>query len=194
MNETICVCSHQSILEQQMSIFCAGLFQNKTAIVTGGGTGIGKQIAKEFLALGANVIIASRKLAALEATAAELQSYLPQPSHNRCATFQCNIRDEQEVSNLFQFAVEKFGKVDFLINNGGGQFPSPSEMISANGWRSVIDLNLNGTFLCSKQAYLSSMREYGGSIVNIVCEHTSGFPGMSHTGWFSVGISFTRLT
>jgi peroxisomal trans-2-enoyl-CoA reductase len=171
-----------------MSVFRQGLFAKKTAIVTGGGTGIGKAIARELLELGANVVIASRKLDVLETAQKELTSSLNLPA-NQCSVFKCNIREEQEVKNLFAFAKDKFGgKIDLLINNGGGQFPSPAEMMSANGWRTVIDLNLNGTFLCCKEAFNSGMGEHGGSIVNIVCEMNSGFPGMVHTGAARSGV------
>lgn len=162
-----------------MSVFRAGLFAQKTAIVTGGGTGIGRAIARELLSLGCNVVIASRKLEVLQAAQKELQEH----SNSRCEVFQCNIREEQEVAQLFDFTTSQFSMVDILVNNGGGQFPSNVESITAKGWRSVVDLNLTGTFLCSKQAYLTGgMREHGGSICNIVCETHSGFPGMAHTG------------
>lgn len=141
-----------------------------------------------MLYLGANVIIASRKLDVLTTAAKELTSELDLKS-NRCEVFKCNIREESEVKQLFEFALEKFGKVDFLVNNGGGQFPSTAESISANGWRSVIDLNLTGTFLCCKEAFNGGkMGENGGAIVNIVCEMNSGFPGMSHTGAARAGV------
>jgi len=131
-----------------------------------------------LLSLGANVIIASRKLDVLETTASELRQEV-HLSGNVCEVFKCNIREEAEVKRLFEFANEKFGKVDFLVNNSGGQFPSPAQNISANGWRTVVDLNLNGTFLCCKEAFNSGMDSKGGSIVNIVCEMNSGFPGVS---------------
>ena len=74
------------------------------------------------------------------------------------------------------------------MNNSGGQFPSPASAISANGWRTVIDLNLNGTFLCCKEAYNSGMAQQGGAIVNIVCDMNNGFPGMCHTGAARAGV------
>lgn len=96
--------------------------------------------------------------------------------------FQCNIREEDQVKALFKFTKEQCGKIDLLVNNGGGQFPSPAEDISLKGWKSVIDLNLTGTFLCCKEAFLAGMSQTGGSIVNIICEMNCGFPMMSHTG------------
>ena len=133
------------------------------------------------------MVIASRKLEVLKDTASEFTRELNLNS-NICEVFKCNIRDETEVKKLFEFANSKFGKVDFLVNNGGGQFPSPVEAISANGWRTVIDLNLNGTFLCCKEAFNSCMGQHGGAIVNIVCEMNSGFPGMAHTGAARAGV------
>lgn len=134
--------------------------------------------------MGAKVIIASRKSEVLQATRKELNY------DDRCDLFVCNIREEQEVKALFEFAQNRFqSPVDFLVNNGGGQFPSPAESISANGWRSVVDLNLTGTFLCCKEAFVSGgMKKSGGSIVNIICEMSCGFPNMSHTGAARAGV------
>jgi NAD(P)-dependent dehydrogenase (short-subunit alcohol dehydrogenase family) len=127
-------------------------------------------------------VIASRKLENLTAAADELSKEL-QLKENVCEVFKCNIREETEVKALFEFANKRFGKVDFLVNNSGGQFPLLAEEISPNGWRSVVDLNLNGTFIMCREAFRSGMGERGGSIVNIVCEMNSGFPGMVSSGY-----------
>lgn len=74
------------------------------------------------------------------------------------------------------------GRIDYLVNNGGGQFVSPAEHITTKGWKAVIDTNLTGTFLCSREVYRSWMKENGGAIVNIVADMWKGFPGMAHTG------------
>ena len=76
-------------------------------------------------------------------------------------------------------AVARFGQIDFLINNGGGQFPSPAEKISAKGWNAVIETNLTGTFMACQQAYKHSMAEHGGAIVNIIANMFKGFPMMA---------------
>ncbi|KAM4626668.1 peroxisomal trans-2-enoyl-CoA reductase [Discoglossus pictus] len=164
------------------SVFIPGLFQNRVAIVTGGGTGIGKAIAAELLALGCSVVIASRKLDRLKETAAELIAKISPSNPSLLTPLQCNIRKEEEVESLVKSTLDLYGRIDFLVNNGGGQFPSPSEAITSKGWNAVIDTNLTGTFHCCKAVYNAWMKEHGGAIVNIVADMFKGFPGMAHTG------------
>ncbi|XP_073490514.1 peroxisomal trans-2-enoyl-CoA reductase-like isoform X2 [Aquarana catesbeiana] len=164
------------------SVFLPGLFGDKVAIVTGGGTGIGKAIAGELLGLGCNVVIASRKLDRLKEAAKDLVSRISPANPSSVTALQCNIRREEEVESLVEATLKQYGRIDFLVNNGGGQFPSPTEAISAKGWNAVIETNLTGTFYCCKAVYNAWMREHGGAIVNIVAGMWNGFPGMSHTG------------
>ncbi|XP_077059863.1 peroxisomal trans-2-enoyl-CoA reductase [Siphateles boraxobius] len=164
------------------SVFKAGLFNHKVAIVTGGGTGIGKSITSELLQLGCNVVISSRKLERLESAAEELAQKIPPSRPAKVTPIQCNIRNEEEVKNLMASTLKLHGRIDFLVNNGGGQFSSPVNMMSAKGWNAVIDTNLNGTFLCCKEAYNAWMKDNGGVIVNIIADMWKGFPGMAHTG------------
>ena len=163
------------------SVFRAGLFSGKVAVVTGGGSGIGLQITMELLELGATVVISSRDEAKLAAAIAVLQ---PIAAHGggRVEYVPCNIRKEEQVVTLFKRAVELCGRLDILVNNGGGQFPSAASKISLKGWSAVIDTNLTGTFLCCKAAYEAWMEEHGGVIINIIADMWKGFPGMSHTG------------
>ncbi|XP_070813212.1 peroxisomal trans-2-enoyl-CoA reductase-like [Pituophis catenifer annectens] len=163
-------------------ILAAGLFRNHVAIVTGGGTGIGKAIAAELLHLGSNVVIASRKFDRLKAAATELAAEIPSTSSVQVTPIQCNIRKEEEVEALVKATLDLHGRIDFLVNNGGGQFPSPSELISAKGWHAVIETNLTGTFYCCKAVYNAWMRDHGGAIVNIVANMWKGMPGLSHSG------------
>ncbi|XP_068102180.1 peroxisomal trans-2-enoyl-CoA reductase-like [Hyperolius riggenbachi] len=164
------------------SVLIPGLFRGKVAVVTGGGTGIGRAIAAELLALGCNVVIASRKLDRLKEAARELIAEICPGNASALTALQCNIRREEEVESLMESTLKQYGRIDFLVNNGGGQFPSPSEAISSKGWNAVIDTNLTGTFYCCKAAYNSWMKEHGGAIVNIVVDFYKGFPGMAHTG------------
>uniref|UniRef100_A0A8B9Q1J9 Peroxisomal trans-2-enoyl-CoA reductase n=1 Tax=Apteryx owenii TaxID=8824 RepID=A0A8B9Q1J9_APTOW len=163
-------------------LLAAGLFRGRVAVVTGGGTGIGKAIAADLLALGCSVIIASRKFDRLKATAEELNNKFSSMSPAKVTPIQCNIRKEEEVEALVKSTLNLHGKIDFLVNNGGGQFMSLTEAIRAKGWNAVIDTNLTGTFYCCKAVYNAWMQEHGGVIVNITAAVRNGFPGMSHTG------------
>lgn len=171
-----------------MSIFAKNLFSNRSAIVTGGGTGIGFAISRELVSLGCDVLIASRKLENLRDAQRELTQYRTHESQ-KIEYVSVNIRDEQSIKALFSFAKEKFGRLDFLVNNSGGQFPAPAQAISTNGWKAVIDLNLTGTFVCCREAFDTFFQDQGhGRIVTITCDVENGFPGMSHTGAARAGV------
>ncbi|XP_002712624.2 peroxisomal trans-2-enoyl-CoA reductase isoform X1 [Oryctolagus cuniculus] len=170
------------------SCLAAGLLQNQAAIVTGGATGIGKAIAQELLHLGCNVVIASRKLDRLKSAAEELKSSLPATSQAQVTPIQCNIRKEEEVNNLIKSTLAIYGKINFLVNNGGGQFLSPAEDISSKGWNAVIETNLTGTFYMCKAVYNYWMKNHGGSIVNIITVTKNGFPTAAHTGAAREGV------
>ncbi|XP_071942694.1 peroxisomal trans-2-enoyl-CoA reductase-like [Antedon mediterranea] len=170
------------------SVFRTGLFVDKVAIVTGGGTGIGRAIVQELLHLGCKVVIASRNEERLHKSANCLRQELPKNSPAEIKSIQCNIRKEEEVKNLMSSTLSAFGKIDYLVNNGGGQFASPASAIRTKGWNAVVDTNLTGTFLCCREVYNAWMEEHGGSIVNIVVDLWNGFPGMAHTSAARAGI------
>lgn len=165
------------------SVFRPGLFTGKTAVVSGGGTGIGRAIARELASLGATVVICSRAAEHLEPTRADIEK-----AGGRAIALTCNIRDADAVEAFWDSAIERAGPVDALVNNAGGQFLSPAESISPKGWHAVIETNLTGAFNMSRAAYLHGMRERGGAIINIVADMWRGFPGMAHTGAARAGV------
>lgn len=166
------------------SIFRDNLFQDQTILVTGGGTGIGRAIAHELASLGAHVIIASRKLEKLEVTAQEIKN-----AGGACSIYTLNIRNEDAINAMFDELLKDHKTLHGLVNNAGGQFPSPAENINQKGWHAVIETNLTGTFLMSKTAYNRALKQNQGGIVNIVAEMWNGFPGMVHTGAARAGVS-----
>jgi NAD(P)-dependent dehydrogenase (short-subunit alcohol dehydrogenase family) len=173
------------MLPDPLQIYRPDLFKGKTALITGGGRGIGLAIAQGFARYGANLVIASRHdenllpaRAAVEASGAE------------CLALRTNIREVDEVEKLVGAARERFGHIDFLINNAGGQFPARPSQISDRGWRAVVDLNLNGTWnMCSRVAPLMSERGFG-AIVNIVHVYAfnRGAPPFVHSGAARAGV------
>ena len=168
-----------------LKIFSPELFSGRTALVTGGGRGIGKHIALAFARLGANLVIASRNPENLVPTAAEITA-----TGANCLAVPTNIREPEAVDDLFQKTVERFGALDFLINNAGGQFPASPTNISDRGWRAVIDLNLNGTWnMCSR--FGPHMIEKGfGAIVNLIHIYAleRGAAAMAHSGAARAGV------
>ncbi|XP_051839549.1 peroxisomal trans-2-enoyl-CoA reductase isoform X3 [Antechinus flavipes] len=170
------------------SCLAAGLLRNQVAIVTGGGTGIGKAIASELLHLECNVVIASRNFDRLKSTAEELNAERL-PSNKAIVTpIQCNIRKEEEVNNLVKSTLDVHSKINFLVNNGGGQFLSPTEHITSKGWNAVVETNLTGTFYLCKAVFKSWMKDNGGSIVNIIAVLNNGFPHAAHSGAARAGV------
>jgi NAD(P)-dependent dehydrogenase (short-subunit alcohol dehydrogenase family) len=160
------------------SIFRDDLFKDRVAIVTGGATGIGEAITRELALGGATVVIASRKMQRLVPTARGLSRDL----NADVVPLACNIRDRAEVKALVEEVLKRYGKIDFLVNNGGGQFPSSAEKYNEKGWKAVIDTNLTGTWNMCQITALKHMLRHGGKIVNIVADMWRGFPGLMHTG------------
>ena len=146
--------------------------------------------SSELVSLGCSVMIASRNEARLNDAHRLLQEKCDSAG-GAVNALKCNIREEGDVVALMQAVIDRFGKpADCLVNNSGGQFPSPASKISTKGWRAVVDTNLTGTFLCSREfkRARSTLNLTGGSIVNVICDMEMGFPGMAHTGAARAGV------
>lgn len=159
------------------TVFRPALLRGQVALVSGGGTGIGRGIALLLAELGADLLICGRREAPLQQTR-ELVS----ASGVRCLPVPCDIRVPAQIDALFSRATEEFGGIDLLVNNAGGQFPRHAIDISDNGWRAVVDTNLNGTWTMMQRAaqrWRASSRP--GCIVNIVTPFTRGIYGVAHT-------------
>lgn len=165
------------------SVFRADLFDGQTVLVTGGGSGIGRCTAHELASLGAKVVVAGRRPEPLDAVQKEIES-----TGGSCATVQLDIRDEDAVEEAVSGVVAEHGPITGLFNNAGGQFVSKAEEISAKGWRTVIDLILNGSFIVSSAVYRHSMQEHGGAIVNMLADIWTGFPAMAHMAAARAGL------
>ncbi len=170
------------------SIYSQGLMNGKVIVVTGGGSGIGRCVAHELSALGAQVVLVGRNVEKLQTVQDEIVQ------DGGTVSFQvCDIRQEDAVKQTVAAVLATQGRVDGLVNNAGGQYITPLESISAKGWQAVIDTNLTGGFLMARECYLQSMQRNGGSIVNIVADMWGSMPGMGHSGAARAGmVSFTE--
>lgn len=170
------------------SVFRPGLFTGTVALVTGGGSGIGRCTAHELAALGARVALAGRKRDKLEAVVEEIAA-----AGGEAAGFPCDIREEEQVRAAVAAVLQRFGCIDHLVNNAGGQFAAPLEAISQKGWETVVRTNLTGGFLVARECYTQWMRQHGGAIVNIVADMWNGMPDMGHSGAARAGmVNFTE--
>ena len=143
----------------------------KVTIVTGGGTGIGIAIAREFALRGAPVLIASRNSAHLEPVRYEIRKL-----GGTCEMFVVDVRDAAKCDEMVATAVKHFGRLDVMINNHGGSITTPSMNLSPNGWRAVVAINLDGTFFCAKAAARQFIEQKSaGCIINL--SSTSGVHG-----------------
>lgn len=169
------------------SVFRPGLFDGKTVLVTGGGSGLGRCTAHELASLGAGLALVGRKLEKLQAAKREIARIYPETA-GRISLHACDIRDEAGVREAVAEVLAAHGAIDGLFNCAGGQFPAPLDRISFNGWNAVVQNNLHGTFLMAREVYTQYMRQHGGAIVNMLADIWGGMPGMGHSGAARAGV------
>ncbi|MEW6688745.1 MAG: SDR family oxidoreductase [Pseudomonadota bacterium] len=177
------------MLSSYRSVFKAGLFAGRTAIVTGAGSGIGRCTAHELASLGARVALAGRKIEKLNGVVQEISK-----AGGQAKSYVCDIREEETVKHTVKNILADLGRIDFLVNNAGGQFAAPLEAISAKGWETVVRTNLTGGFLVARECYTQCMKGAGGgAIVNIIADMWQGMPTMGHSGAARAGmLNFTE--
>lgn len=159
-------------------IFTAGLMDGQVCLVSGAGSGIGRATALELARLGATVVGCGRRLEPVEETAAMISA-----AGGSAAAVSCDIRDEDAVAAMVGDVVETQGRLDVLVNNAGGQFLAPAEAISAKGFRTVTELNIQGTWnmthAAATQAFIPQER---GKVISVTLSPHNGMPGMVHSG------------
>ena len=170
------------------SVFAPGLFDQKVIVITGGGSGIGRCAAHELAQLGAQVIIMGRTESRLQDTVAEITE-----DGGKADYRVLDIRDEDNACAVIEDVVKQYGTIHGLVNNAGGQFPSPLSKISKKGFQTVVENNLVGGFVMAREVFNRTMQKTGGAIVNITADCNNGFPGMGHTGAARAGMeNFTK--
>jgi citronellol/citronellal dehydrogenase len=184
----------------QSEVFAPGVLSGRVALVTGGGTGLGKATALELARCGATVTIAGRRGEVLEQAVAEIAEQtrgggaeIGEPAAAAAVGADApagavdwvagDIREGEQARTLVRTVLERHGRLDVLVNNAGGQFFSPAELIAAKGWRAVWRLNVEGMLNMSEAAFELALEPAGaGTVVNVTLSPHHGMPGMAHSG------------
>lgn len=155
-------------------IFAPGLLDGQVALVTGGGTGLGKAAAAELAACGAQVVLAGRRAEVLDAAAAEIGP--------AASTVVGDIREDDGAQEIVTAVLERHGRFDVLVNNAGGQYFVPAEAIAAKGWQAVFRLNVGGTDRMTELVVQRAMKPAGrGMVINVTLSPHHGLAGMTHS-------------
>ncbi len=165
-------------------VFAPDLLAGKAALVSGGGSGLGRAIAETLARSGADLLIAARRREVLEAAAKEIRA----TTGRRVECETVDIRDRDTVETLAARAAALYGQIDLLVNNAGGQFPQKARDFKPKGWRAVIDTNLNGTWNMTEVFGNQMLDGRGGSITQIIAVVGRGFPGLAHTAAARAGV------
>lgn len=166
------------------------MLKEKTIIITGGSSGMGKYMAMNFVSEGANVVITGRDLEKLEIAKKEIEAY-----GNTISIFQMDVRNPEHVEAMVDFTDKAYGKIDGLVNNAAGNFIVETEKLSPNGWKAVIDIVLNGSFYCSNAVGNYWINKgCKGAILNMLATYAWGAGvGVAHSAAAKAGVmSLTR--
>ena len=164
--------------ELRSEVFAPGLLDGRVCIVSGAGTGLGRATARELASLGATVIGCGRRPEPLAQLASELGD-----AGARVEGVPTDIREQSEVESLVDGVLERHGRIDVLVNNAGGQFLSPAEAITPKGFRTVTELNVQGTWqMTHAVATKAFIPQEGGKVVSVTISPHNGMPGMVHSG------------
>jgi citronellol/citronellal dehydrogenase len=165
-------------------LYVDGLFSDEVVLITGGGTGIGRVAATEMGLLGAKIAICGRRPDPLQNAVSELES-----KGIEAFGAPCDIREPEAIASYVDAVLERFGHIDVLINNAGGQFPTTAETLSPKGFAAVVRNNLIGTWAMTHAVANKAMiPQKRGRIVNVIAQIIRGFPGMVHTGAARAGV------
>jgi NAD(P)-dependent dehydrogenase (short-subunit alcohol dehydrogenase family) len=164
--------------EPASRIFAPGLLDGQVCVVSGAGTGLGRATALELARLGALVVGCGRRPEPLEEMVTEVGT-----GGGKAESVAMDIRDEGAVGSLFDGVMERHGRLDLLVNNAGGQFLSPAEAISPKGFRTVIELNVQGTWQMTHAAATKAfIPQKNGKVISVTLTPHHGMPGMVHSG------------
>ena len=171
-------------LSVSSEIFAPSLLSGQVCVVSGGGTGLGRAISLELAGLGATVVACGRRIEPLEGTRSEIEA-----AGGSADASTVDIRDEASVEELVGGVVERHGRIDLLVNNAGGQFMAPAEGTSPNGFRSVVELNLNGTWNMTRAAATAAfIPQESGKVVSVTLSPHTGAPGVVHSSAARAGV------
>ena len=177
---------------ESQRVFAPGIFAGQVALVTGGGSGIGLATARELGRLGAKLVLCGRTQEKLDAAVAELTAEL---GDGAVMAAVCDIRQPEQIAALVAGAMVRFGRIDVLVNNAGGQFLSPAEALSPRGFEAVVRNNLGGTFnMTVAVANAAMIPARSGRIINVIANIYRGFPMMVHTGAARAGVENMTMT
>jgi citronellol/citronellal dehydrogenase len=162
----------------QSEIFASGALAGRSVLVTGGGTGLGRETAFELARCGASVTIAGRREEVLREAASGLSGV-----EGSIDWVTGDVRESSEAARMVETVLERRGHLDVLVNNAGGQFFSPAELIAAKGWRAVWRLNVGGMLNMAEAAHRLAFEAAGaGAVINVTLSPHHGMPGMAHSG------------